>query len=1147
MRSGAALICGLLALAVPRPVAAGDASPPALRLNSPFAATLWQLGVDASETYLVSASAYKAITVWPLPEPGARKTLRLPLRAEQRKRAHGAAISPDGGLIAASVPPLADDAGLPLSGTARIHVLERRSGRRAALLDGLASRAQALAFSPDGAYLAAVLSDGCGLRLWRAGDWKLIYRDDAGHGGAGDGAAHCAGSGGAAPVDALPDTTGLAFARAGTGLRLVTSGDTGLRTYQVEAGGVRRLHWRRPPDLGLERPGDVAFSPDGTRLVVAERRDRTRPGPVHLRVQRFSFDNLEPIGAPLAVLPEHLRHPGFLDPKQNRDILQASLAQLAWVHSEDDDEDWIFAGGVFWCAFAAPERLLTEPRGPADICLVRFSPRDGDAGPGFIPAGSDRIMDLVPLPKRGGLVYAGQGEIGAIGFDGAPLELPGGELLLARGRAADFRGGAMAFRISADARQVYFEDYRGRLAGPVRVSFDLARQRLSTGMPPPELLEPDHDPNLITGWRNNPGSPLILDEPFQEAQKVVDDVTRAAAIIADKQLVLLGSSDFLRLVSFADGAPRLLCRRRITHEAYRVNITPDAKIAVVGHSDGTLRWYRIDRAGQGCEFRQALAVHLNMDPLGNWIWTAWLPSGQFANDPRARRQIGWQLERQPGKVSYVPYHKLLRLYDRKAVASALDKAVEPGKPVEPDRAAARERGLTPVLYRADDALGKAARGLTVLGPAEMSGISDNIVRFSLEIGDLERWPARLQIRSGSGVLLEKRIGGQRLGAETPIMLDQKMRLDLGVVLPDVLRRSRRAVHICFELNGKRNRCHALVWKGDLAPPKPRRLWAVIIGVSKHKFSSYDLPFTQNDALDLAQIFVDDYERRALGGGAKVKSDFSEVHIDLVVSPSSASAREQLKSLTSKPYVTGHPATRQGILQALNRLVERDRHEELSNDLFLFHFSGHGFIHPYNREAGRSAFVTYATDPELARAEMDSYVLTSADLIKALEQISAEKLVIIDACRVPVRKSDGEAFDPGLVSAEFQDQLLSAHYFFSGQAGQYSLDQADYAFNRARPPSERGNGLFSFALLKALTDRDADLPGPAAGRGRIEVIEVKRYLDRLFDLGDADSLASIISRSRRRRDIQQPVYIPSRRLGQSLGAAGSTVIRTLDPG
>ena len=355
-----------------------------------------------------------------------------------------------------------------------------------------------------------------------------------------------------------------------------------------------------------------------------------------------------------------------------------------------------------------------------------------------------------------------------------------------------------------------------------------------------------------------------------------------------------------------------------------------------------------------------------------------------------------------------------------------------------ERPVSKTRGLVPIINQAVDDRQFLHTGLRVASPFELAEVTNKIVRFKIDTSGLPTSSTKLQIKTGAGVNMVKIVDGQRIGADSSIPLNQSGGLALDVVLPQTARRSNRAMHVCFHIDEKAGPCHALIWQGKRAPSPKRRLWAIIIGISKHKFANYDLQYTQNDALDIAQLFVDDFQKRALDKASGVQPDFSSINISLIISPNGQSTTKQLDELAALPYVQRYAPTKAGILEALANIVNSDRAEELSNDLFLFHFSGHGFIHPTNKDKGRSAFVTYATDPALPIETLQNEVFTSEDLISALKQISAEKMVVFDACRVPTGNPDAVPFDPGLISAEFQDQVLSAHYFFSGLAGQYSL-------------------------------------------------------------------------------------------------------------
>ena len=856
-----------------------------------------------------------------------------------------------------------------------------------------------------------------------------------------------------------------------------------------------------------------------------------------MRAAIISAATLLPARAPLEVKETHLIQKTVLDPKKNRDANQASFDQVAWVKSDGYDEEFIFVGGVLPCLFVKKKYKPVTPKSRAELCIARFSLEDGEDTK-FFPVGSDRVMDLIGMPKNDGLLFATQRSIGAIDFEGDALTFGGNRKLQTENPAADFRGGNLDFLISKDAKTVQFMDYRSRSGKILYLRFDLAKQRLTKHTSREDgLIAPNHDKNLVRDWRNRSQIPAVFDAQLNETPRVIGEIYRSAAALSDNKTVLLGSSDFIRVINYRDGGPIVGCRLPIEFEAYRANITPDGRIAVIGHSDGTLRWYRVERADSTCKLHELLAVHISRNSAREWTWSAWLPSGKFANDARAGDLFGWQIENQQGKIDFLPRQKKLELYDLGAITNALDLNNDIPSPTN----------LTNDLKALITDLGGAESRVTVALPDEFKKISSTKTTFTLFIDDGPTKPQNLTVKTGTGVNISVKRGETTYAPGDPIPIDSVGEFSIELTLPNSLRARNGVAHICFYLDDNLQTCHPIRWTGQKPPPAKRRLWAIFVGISKYKDSDLNLKNAHNDALDLAQVFIQDYQSRVLSQGASVKPDFESINIDLLVSPTTnaTSAQQQLNSLQALPYVNVNKPTRKEILKAIQNIVDHDKNEELSRDLVVIYFSGHGYIHPYNKTTGRSLFVTYETDPELPRDTLADTSITSADLLQRLKDISAEKIVIIDACRVPADET-AIPMNPGLVNAEFANQVLSAHYFFSSQAGQYSLDQNDFVFNETRPESERGNGLFTYGLLKSLTDPSADLAsGKLENRNRIEITEVKRFLDGVFDLGEPTSIASRISKKKKLIDIQQPVYIPARGPGANQPFDYISILRSLE--
>jgi hypothetical protein len=94
---------------------------PRMRLNDPFVAPLWRIAYDNRTQVLATGSAAKAVSLWRLGADKPGPTIaRVPLRREERQRAHGVAITDKH--VFYSVPPLRTGKGYAVFGTSRIYV-----------------------------------------------------------------------------------------------------------------------------------------------------------------------------------------------------------------------------------------------------------------------------------------------------------------------------------------------------------------------------------------------------------------------------------------------------------------------------------------------------------------------------------------------------------------------------------------------------------------------------------------------------------------------------------------------------------------------------------------------------------------------------------------------------------------------------------------------------------------------------------------------------------------------------------------------------------------------------------------------------------------------------------------------------------------
>jgi WD40 repeat protein len=1120
--ASALLLCRLAA--VP---ASADQSGPVIRINDPFAAPIWRMDVDGAQSTIVTGSMAKAVTLWPADDLKDFKIDRVPLRDEEMQRAHAVAISPDGRLIAYSVPPLRKADGQAEIGTARIYILDRSGGHiRTTISADLETRAQALRFSPDGTHLAATLSDGCGLRIWRTSDWTLAGRDDSGF-AANDGINCCPGPD-AIACDPAPTTPGLAFSPIPGRTLVATSGDAGVKLFELSRNGLSRVAYAGPEKIGLELPEDVAFNADGSRIAVGDARRRTAGSPVKPQAALLDARTLAPLGAPLAIGDHDVISPALLDPTQTPSAQQLSLNRVAWV--EDEGETSIVAGGVLWCQALEPSRIKGQLEDRAlDNCLVRWrvDPRTGRAlaPPDFIRAGLDRAMDLRFLAKSRRLAVATLERLVLLNLDGSRAEA-GGEPLVSRSRAIDFRdrpvdkssGTWLGFAASADLTRVYVEDFRSSKTKPLGLLFDVATLKVApAALPPDGLSPPNRDPFVIEDiaqWWNQRQPPTLYGLPLDEVRQEKD--TYRFAVLGDGQWALIGSANHLRLVDYSGGAAKVVCDRRISAEAFRGALAADGTLAVVGHGDGTLVWYRIDRAATPCRLDPVLTIHIRRAESGaGWTWTAWQPTtGKFAADGRNQRLLTWQVAKPDGGFDLVLFSMLRTLYDPAAIKASLATPLPSA-----DQVAALEKG---VREAADPVR------LSVVYPDPAAEVAEPTVSFDLRPEGAGPWPQHLWVTvGGGGSPAAKRAAGRSYTASEPVEVATAAPLTVDVELPESARRSNGNLPVCFHFDGAAEEtCHTITWIGPLTEPPPRRLWAVIVGFSAYRDPALALPFAQNDALDIAHLFIDDYEQRVRKSGPK--ADFADLHVDLLVAAASETAAAELRALEANDRVTIRSPSTAGLREALRAIAAEDKDGALADDVVLFYFSGHGLLHPYNRDKGLTALLDPEIEPSYSFDSLARHAIASDELIGFLDGISAAKLVIIDACRTTAAIPEGRAFDPGAVSLEFESRLVSANVFFSAAPGQPSLDQNLYAFDATRPEDVRGNGLFTFALLRSLTTKQAGKPRT------VRPFDVEEDIGRFFDRADPDSAAQKLLAMLAEQGItvamQEPIFMPARRQG-----------------
>jgi WD40 repeat protein len=298
-------------------------------------ATIKRASADEDGRWAVTGSDDKTIRVWSLADGAPVRTIRLPAGPGNVGKVFAVAISPDGALVAAGG--WTGPAGHPHA----VYLFDRATGALVRHIEGLPDVVNHLAFSSDGARLAAVLGTG-GLRVYaKQTGWEEEARDED-YGG---------------------ESYGADFAS--DGRLATTSWDNTIRLYTGDLRGTIRPG-RVVQVPGGNRPFGIAFSPDGAQLAVGY------SGATG--VDRLDAGTLVPL------------------PRPDLDGIDSS--SLGSGH-----------GAVAWSRdgmtlFAAGRHLIVDK--PAvyysNSALVLAWAGDGAGARRVLTAGADTVMSLVPLP-----------------------------------------------------------------------------------------------------------------------------------------------------------------------------------------------------------------------------------------------------------------------------------------------------------------------------------------------------------------------------------------------------------------------------------------------------------------------------------------------------------------------------------------------------------------------------------------------------------------------------------------------------------------------------------------------------------------------------------------------------------------------------
>ncbi len=251
--------------------------------------------------------------------------------------------------------------------------------------------------------------------------------------------------------------------------------------------------------------------------------------------------------------------------------------------------------------------------------------------------------------------------------------------------------------------------------------------------------------------------------------------------------------------------------------------------------------------------------------------------------------------------------------------------------------------------------------------------------------------------------------------------------------------------------------------GEFTPPEPtdRHLFIVSVGVSRHaqpNDSLKDLRFAHADARSVASRF--------------------------------AGAEGRLFGQVWQRVLADEHATRDGVRTALSELRDavadraswKREHNKHARDLTIFFFSGHGATYTPSSTEHELYLVTHDVDPD----DISGTALTVPEVGETLAALPTDTVVLVDACRAGragrdlMRRLDERELGKRLHEIAETNQAVFASARYHQISREYEL---------RRGGTLRGHGLFTHALLDELA---------ASGGRDIAIGELTTAVQRTMD-------------------------------------------------
>lgn len=608
-------------------------STPILRLNGlQHNAAFTRAGMTKNRAVLVTTSRDNTIKMWRTSDLKLIGTIRAPISnsyaADPGSNFLWAVdIAPEGGQIAAAGQVDSD-------GTFRLMVFDPLSGNIIASPLVAKGFIADVAYSKDGSLLAAGIYSGFGdanngLWIWNTDDWSVVYRDsDYGLDDAGR------------ESDRGGRINGIAFNA--QGVLITTSYDRHLRRYEDVA--------RQTPPLKVSTthggwPYDLAFSPDGTQVLIGYLNTLAGPEPARLAI--YDAATLQPaIDLPL----------GGLQDEEGNEIEARAAIGVSYSHSGK----YIYAG------------IFANARGTQDEKVRRWLTTDPGAGyVDFDTCTDENTLQILPYQEDGAIFLnsrpcatfvTGEGEISArframtypVDAEPLPPEDPGELLTSASGDVVFLRRAGTSSGLKFDLRTRSL-GVDVELSGEERASMD--GYRAAAGA------------TVLTDWAATQ-TPQINDRPvpITNTSNLSNNYSFSVDVEREGKFAIMGTSYYLARYANPDQPD---WRVSLPANVMRTNLTGNQNAIVTYTQDGVMRWHDV---GDG---RVLLSLLVDYQ-TGRWL--LWTPDGYYDASPAADDLIVWHVNN--GRDSAPSWYGLSRFRDdlfRPSVISDVIAAMAEGR------------------------------------------------------------------------------------------------------------------------------------------------------------------------------------------------------------------------------------------------------------------------------------------------------------------------------------------------------------------------------------------------------------------------------------------------------------------------------------